>query len=90
MDHINNIFSREPVVEQLPCAFIGATRSAVSIPTSIITGLRGYPQISPISTSTQLEETTQFQLFGRTIPSDAGTAVPAILYLRHELGVNNM
>jgi hypothetical protein len=90
VDHIINLISRQPVEEQLPCALIGAARSAVSIPTSIITGLRGYPQISPISTSTQLEDTSQFQLFGRTIPSDAGTAVPAILYLRYELGVKHL
>mmetsp|Transcript_256 Transcript_256/g.567 ORF Transcript_256/g.567 Transcript_256/m.567 type:complete len:168 (+) Transcript_256:163-666(+) len=30
--------------EREPCAIIGAVRSAVSIPTSLITGLRGYPQ----------------------------------------------
>jgi len=30
--------------EREPCAIIGALRSAVSIPTSLITGLRGYPQ----------------------------------------------
>jgi hypothetical protein len=89
VDHITNILSRE-AKEQLPCAFIGAARSAVSIPTSIITGLGGYPQISPSSTSEQLEETKQFQLFGRTIPSDAGTAEAAIKYLRHELGVKHL
>ena len=73
-----------------PCAMIGAARSAVSIPTSILTGLQGIPQISPISTSTQLEDVSSFPLFGRTIPSDAGTAIPAILYLRYELGVKHL
>jgi hypothetical protein len=89
-DHIVNILSRESPEEQLPTAFIGAGRSAVSIPTSIITGLRGYPQISPISTSAQLEDTSLFRLFGRTIPTDAGTAIAAIKYLHYELEVKHL
>ena len=79
-----------PTSKLLPSAYIGAARSAVSIPTSIITGLGGYPQISPMSTSTQLEDTSQFPLFGRTVPSDAGTAIPAILYLHQVLGVKHL
>ena len=73
--------------ERLPCAILGAARSAVSIPTSIISGLRGYPQFSPISTSAALDDTAQYPLFGRTIPSDDGTAVPFVLYMRNVLNV---
>lgn len=92
VDHVINAISRTPdaVDEQIPGAFVGVARSAVSIPTSIITGLRGFAQISPISTSTQLDDPTQFRLFGRTIPSDAGTAIPAILYLYQQLGVKHL
>eukprot|EP00980_Cylindrotheca_fusiformis_P029599 scaffold23584_cov127-Cylindrotheca_fusiformis.AAC.2 len=90
VDHVIRLVSREPGTERLPAAFIGAARSAVSIPTSTITSLKGYPQISPISTSSNLDDTNSYPLFGRTIPSDAGTAVPAILYLRFELGVKNL
>jgi len=63
------------VVEQLyredatqkPCAFIGPFRSAISIPTSIVTGLFGYPQISGGSTSADLDDTTQYPMYGRTV-----------------------
>lgn len=64
-----------------PCAFLGAQRSAVSIPMAIITGLRGYLQISAFSTSPALNA-NQFPLFGRTIPADDATAVPVILYFK--------
>jgi len=62
----------------LPSAILGAASSSVSIPTSIISGLRGFPQISPISTSSILDDKSQFKLFGRTIPNDDGTAVPLV------------
>jgi hypothetical protein len=46
VDQTIGILSREvgSVEEKLPCAFLGNGRSAVTLPTSIITGLRGYPQ----------------------------------------------
>jgi hypothetical protein len=62
----------------LPCALLGADRSSVSMPTSIISGLRGFPQFSPISTSSELDDKGQYKLFGRTIPNDDGTSVPLI------------
>jgi hypothetical protein len=45
-----------PVPEQTPCAFLGAYRSAVSMPTSIVTGIFGRPQISAASTSADLDD----------------------------------
>lgn len=46
VDQTIDILAREPgkVDEKLPCAFLGNGRSAVTLPTSIITGLNGYPQ----------------------------------------------
>ena len=76
--------------ETKPCAFLGAYRSAVSIPTSLVTGLFDYPQISGASTSADLDDGSQFPLFGRTVPSDDGTAVPIILYLREVLNVRHL
>ena len=90
VDSVIHLVSRDPATELLPCAFVGAARSAVSIPTSIITGLYNFPQISPKSTSKQLDDTTQHPLFGRMIPSDDGTAIPAILYLRYRLNVKHL
>ena len=65
-----------------PCAFLGAGRSAVTMPMSIITGVYEYPQMSGISTSSQLDDRSQYQYFSRLIPSDDGTAIPFIIYLR--------
>lgn len=91
VEHIIDLTDRNADLgERLPCAILGAARSAVSIPTSIISGLREYPQISPISTSSALDDSAQYPLFGRTIPSDDGTAVPLILYLHNVLDVHHL
>lgn len=76
------LISRKPEKEQLPCAFIGARRSAVTLPTSMITSIKGYPQFSPASTSKKLDDTSQLPLFGRFIPSDEGTALTVIMYFK--------
>eukprot|EP00980_Cylindrotheca_fusiformis_P016419 scaffold4891_cov140-Cylindrotheca_fusiformis.AAC.16 len=76
--------------DRLPCAFLGAYGSAISIPTSIVTGLFGFPQVSGSSTSSDLEDTSQHGLFARTIPSDTDNSIPTILYLREVLQVTKM
>lgn len=84
------ILNREPGKDQLPCAFLGNGRSAVTAATSIMTGIFGYPQISPLSTMTVLDNKNQYKLFGRLITSDDGTAIPAILYLYRHLKVSHL
>jgi len=64
-----------------PCVILGAARSAVTMPTAIISGLRGFPQMSPISTSPALDDKSQYKYFARTIPNDDGTSVPLIARL---------
>ncbi|KAL7544736.1 hypothetical protein ACHAWF_009197 [Thalassiosira exigua] len=64
-----------------PCAILGAHFSSVSMPTSMISGLRGVPQISPLSTSPRLDDQANYPLFGRTIPNDEGMAIPLLKLL---------
>ncbi|VEU36846.1 unnamed protein product [Pseudo-nitzschia multistriata] len=73
-----------------PSAFLGAFRSAVSGPSSIITGLQGYPQISGASTSALLDDKNQYPKFARTIPSDDGVATSIIQYFSTFLGLEHL
>jgi len=66
--------------EQRPCAVIGAHRSSVSIPLSIYTGFRNLVQVSATSTSVDLDDSSQYPLFARTIPSDHGNSIPIMMY----------
>jgi len=61
-----------------PCAFIGSFSSGISVPTSVVTGVLGYPQISYTSTSSELDNRGSHPLFGRTVPSDMANAVPVV------------
>lgn len=59
--------TRQPgTTDRLPCAFIGAYASSNSIPSSMASGVLGYPQVSGSSSSAQLDDTSQYPLFGRT------------------------
>lgn len=88
LNHVVKQTSR--TTERLPCAFIGAGRSSVSIPTSIVTGVLGYPQVSATATSADLDDASQYPLFGRTVPSDAGTTIPIVIYIRKVLNVRHL
>ena len=78
-DHQNQDLQREQLT---PCAFLGEYFSSVSISSSMISGLNEYPQFSPLSTSSTLDNKNQFGLFGRLIPSDNGTAKSLVKYLQ--------
>jgi hypothetical protein len=45
-----------------PCSFIGATRSAVTIPAALVTGHKGYMELSGSSTGFQLDDRVQCKL----------------------------
>ncbi|CAB9505261.1 acid type B receptor subunit 2 [Seminavis robusta] len=78
------------VNEKRPCAFIGPIRSALALPTSMITGLRGYPQLSGSTTSKALDDPSAHPLFARTLGSDDLNAAPLLKFLRDDLNVKNL
>lgn len=67
---------------RLPSVLFGAYRSAVTVPLAILSSIYEIPHISPLSTSTELDDKMQYRYFSRLIPSDATTAWAAINYLR--------
>mmetsp|Transcript_45961 Transcript_45961/g.111330 ORF Transcript_45961/g.111330 Transcript_45961/m.111330 type:complete len:1269 (+) Transcript_45961:97-3903(+) len=88
LEHIVDQIGRdEGSPEPRPCAFLGAYTSSNSQPTSIVTSLFGYPQVSGSSTSQELDDIDQHSLFARTVPSDADNAVPMLKYFEDVLHV---
>ena len=81
VDHVISLTDRGMEQQLFPSAILGAYYSSISMPTSLISGLRDIPQISPGSTSSALDNKGQYKLFGRTIPNDDGTAIPLIAKL---------
>lgn len=87
---------------KLPAAILGAVRSAVSKPLSILGGTLNIPQISPLSTSKSLDERGVYKYFGRVIPTNSGDAEAlveyyytflnirhfSVIYVRDEYGIN--
>ncbi len=57
-----------------PNVIVGPARSATSMPTALVTGIKNIPQISYWATSQKLDELSQFPRFMRTIPSDKQVA----------------
>mmetsp|Transcript_4349 Transcript_4349/g.10184 ORF Transcript_4349/g.10184 Transcript_4349/m.10184 type:complete len:1294 (+) Transcript_4349:125-4006(+) len=91
MNHVLEQVNREEgAALRRPCAFLGAYGSALSVPVSIVTGLFGYPQVSGASTSTDLNSRSNHPLFARTVPSDAGNAIPVIKYFEKRLKISRL
>jgi ABC-type branched-subunit amino acid transport system substrate-binding protein len=63
-----------------PMAIVGAARSAISEPLAILTGTYATPQISPASTSAELDNPDIFSYFGRTIPPNTKDAKVLVEY----------
>lgn len=89
VDRVIDILDRDPA-DNLPCAFIGAFRSPVSVATSILTGVKGYPQMSSLSTATQLSDKSTFPLFGRVVPTANWYAVPLMRFLYNQLEIRHL
>ena len=90
IDHILEGISKRRGIDPLPSSFIGSALSSVSIATSILTGIKGYPQVSAGSTSADLDDKNQSPLFARTIPSDDGNAIPILRYFYENLHVRHL
>jgi ABC-type branched-subunit amino acid transport system substrate-binding protein len=92
------LYSKEQPNEKRPFAVVGPVRSEVSAlvatlggaatrrdtpdASSRFVGSEGIPNISPASRSSQLENTEQYPLFGRPIPTNSGDATALCLYLQ--------
>lgn len=90
VENLLKVLDREQGKDILPCAFVGTASSSVTLPTSILSGIKNYPQLTPLATSTQLDDKSQYKLLGRLIPSDEGTAMTAILYYVNRLNVRHL
>ena len=90
VDRMIDLLGRVPGVDPLPCALLGNGRTDVSMATSVLSGLQGYPQISPLTSGAPLDDKSQFPLFGRVIPSSDGVAVPTVLWFDRVLGVSHL
>jgi hypothetical protein len=86
----NSVSTTTPIRLPSPCAVLGAYRSSISQTTATLTSFQGYPQISPMSTSSDLNDRSLYPLFGRTIPSDAGTAQVLAQYYQSVLGISHL
>lgn len=63
-----------------PLAVLGAMRSAVSRPVSILAGAAETMTVSPTSTSALLDNTDSFPYFTRLIPTNRGDAKALVRY----------
>jgi ABC-type branched-subunit amino acid transport system substrate-binding protein len=66
-----------------PMALLGAARSAVTVTLSGLSSVYGIPQISGSSTASVLDDKARHPLLARTVPTNAGDARAAFLYLQH-------
>lgn len=73
-----------------PCAFLGPMLSRIAVPTSTITGILGYAQVSALVTSEELENKKAFPLFAKTRPSIAHHGLPFVEYVYQQLNVKHL
>lgn len=70
---------------KMPCSFVGAGRAAVTLPSALLTGHKGYVEVSGTSTASQLDYADQYPNFARTIPPEYDNVVPIIAYFTNIL-----
>jgi len=72
------------------CGITGATSSAVSKTTGLVTSLRGIPQVSHASTNEDLNDKADYPFFARTVPDDNFLAEAFVKFLYQTLGVRHL
>jgi len=76
--------------EDKVCVILGASRSAVSIPMAVISGVNDIPQLSHLSTSTELDKHANYPFFSRLVPSDAGVADAMVKYFAESIKISHI
>lgn len=74
----------------LPGGFVGPYLSSAAVPTSVILGTYGYPQMSPGAVAAELDDKSLSPLFGRTVPSTVDQNLPLILFFRDVLKLEHL
>ncbi|CAB9496659.1 receptor [Seminavis robusta] len=72
-----------PFQHRKTAAVVGSVRSAVSASLSLLAGAYELPQISPASTSSDLDNKDVNPTFARTVPTNRGDVHALIAYLKH-------
>jgi hypothetical protein len=88
VDQVISAIQRDGQQEQLPCAFLGAFRAQVNIATALYTSLKGYPQVSTLTASPELDNKEIYPLFGSLTPSNS--AIPFLEFVINELRINHL
>ena len=86
---VERVWEQTQRKQNRPCAFVGAYRSSMSIPTSLITGIRRIPQVG-ISTSHELDDKSAYPFFARTTASDYKNSLPILEFFRQRWGVQKL
>lgn len=87
---VSQVIGADARAERRPCAFLGAGFSSVSMASSTVTGLLGYPQLSWLSVSSKLSDGDQFPLFARLTAPVEAFATSFLGYLYHHLEVRHL
>ncbi|KAG7373875.1 7 transmembrane sweet-taste receptor of 3 GCPR [Nitzschia inconspicua] len=79
-----------PFFQPRPTGFVGAFASTVTALSAYISSLRGLPQVSGQSTSSELDNKLDFPLFARSIPNEEFAARNLLLWWTKELQLTHV
>ncbi|VEU36853.1 unnamed protein product [Pseudo-nitzschia multistriata] len=68
-----------------PCSFLASTRSELTMPAALLSGNKGFMELSSSSTSTLLDSVSQYPYFARTVPNDRDNIKPIMDYFGKEI-----